>query len=48
MLFEKSKFTDAFDYDQIFSLAKQARGRDDDGYWAEFIRLVAIALLLDR
>ncbi len=48
MLLEKSKFTDAFDYDQILSLAKQARGRDDDGHRAEFMRLVATALLLDR
>ncbi len=48
MLLEKSKFTGTLDYDQILSLAKQARGRDDDGYRAEFIRLVATAQLLDR
>ena len=48
MLLEKSQFTGTLDYDRILSLTKQARGKDEHGYRAEFIRLVETAQLLDR
>jgi len=37
------KYMDDFGYDDILSLARQSRGKDDNGYRGEFIQLVALA-----
>lgn len=41
------KYMDDFGYDDILSLARQARGKDNNGYRGEFIQLVALAKTLN-
>ena len=38
MLLRNSEYKGSMDYDQVLSLARASKGRDDDGYRAEFIR----------
>lgn len=40
------KYMENFDYDDILALARQSRGKDDNGYRGEFIQLVALAKTL--
>ena len=47
MLLRRSDFKGASTWTQAASLAREHRGRDDDGYRAEFIRLVDLAGALD-
>jgi Ca-activated chloride channel family protein len=39
LLLRNSQFKQNSPFDQLISLAKSAKGKDDDGYRAEFIRL---------
>ena len=48
MLLEHSPFAGDFDFEQVLTLAKRSRGSDDEGYRAEFIRLVETADLLSK
>jgi Ca-activated chloride channel family protein len=48
MLLRQSEFKASSSYQQVIDLAKGARGTDDDGYRAEFIRLVSSAQLLAK
>ncbi len=48
MLLRRSDFMGAASWRQAAALAREHRGRDDDGYRAEFIRLVELAAALDR
>ncbi len=48
MILEHSQFLDNFDYSQVLTLAKKAKGTDDEGYRAEFIRLAETADLLSK
>ncbi len=48
MLLRRSDFTGQASWGQAVQLAREHRGRDDDGYRAEFIRLVELAAALDR
>ncbi len=48
MLLEHSPFSGDFDFKQVLTLAKEARGADDEGYRAEFIRLVETGDLLNK
>ncbi len=43
MLLRNSEFKGSFDYEQVLSLARSAKGLDNDGYRAEFIRLVELS-----
>ena len=43
MLLRRSEFKGLATWEQAVSLARQHRGEDDDGYRAEFIRLVELA-----
>ena len=43
MLLRRSDFKGASTWAQAASLAREHRGRDEDGYRAEFIRLVDLA-----
>lgn len=43
MLLRKSEFTSDASFDQVIELARKARGNDEEGYRAEFIRLVESA-----
>lgn len=43
MLLRDSEFKGTSSFDQIIELAKQSKGEDDNGYRAEFIRLVEAA-----
>ena len=43
MLLRRSEFKGLATSEQAVSLARQHRGEDDDGYRAEFIRLVELA-----
>jgi Ca-activated chloride channel family protein len=43
MLLRDSKYKGDFDFDKVIALAKSAKGKDDEGYRAEFIRLSQIA-----
>ena len=43
MLLEKSQFKGDLDYADVIRLAKQGRGKDPDGYRAEFIRMVEMS-----
>ena len=40
MQLRKSKFTNKAKLNDVIALAQKGRGKDDDGYRAEFIRLV--------
>ena len=48
MLLRRSQHRGAATWAQVLSLAREHRGRDEDGYRAEFIRLVDLASALDR
>jgi len=47
MLLSRSDYNEDMTYESIISLAKQYKGKDEQGYRAEFIRLVEKASLLD-
>ncbi len=46
MLLQDSDLKGKLDYNQVLTLAKNAKGTDDEGYRAEFIRLVEMSQLL--
>ncbi len=46
LLLRDSKFKGETNYKDILALAKQAKGKDDEGYRAEFIKLVEMAEIL--
>jgi len=46
MLLQNSDAKGDLDYDKVLTLAKNAKGADDEGYRAEFIRLVEMSELL--
>lgn len=48
MLLKESSYVHSMDYQTLLSLAKNSRGKDDEGYRAEFIRLVEMAQLLQH
>lgn len=48
MLLRDSKFKGSSNYKDILSMAKSSKGSDEDGYRAEFIRLVEMCELLDK
>lgn len=48
MLLRDSKFKGDSNFKRIIALAKESKGKDDEGYRAEFIRLVEMAELLKR
>lgn len=48
LLLRQSEFKGMANYEQIIELAKNAKGSDDEGYRAEFIKLVKTAKLLDK
>ncbi len=48
LLLRDSKYKGNINYASIISLAKAAKGQDDDGYRAEFIRLVETAQLMKQ
>jgi Ca-activated chloride channel family protein len=48
MVLKDSPFRKNFDFDDILTLARGARGNDDQGYRAEFIRLVETSQLLSH
>ena len=43
MMLRNSEYKGCMDYDAVLSLARASKGRDDDGYRAEFIRLVELS-----
>ncbi|MES2513914.1 MAG: von Willebrand factor type A domain-containing protein [Bacteroidota bacterium] len=48
MLLRDSKFKGDSDFTHIIAMAKDAKGKDEEGYRAEFIRLVEIAELIKK
>ena len=48
MLLRTSEFKGNSDFDMVLDLAKNAKGTDEEGYRAEFIRLVETAKLLKK
>lgn len=46
LLLRNSKFKGETNYNDILALAKQAKGEDEEGYRAEFIRMVEMAEIL--
>ncbi len=48
MLLKKSEFIKGFTYNDVIQLAKKGKGKDSEGYRAEFIRLVEVAELLKK
>ena len=48
MLLRDSKFKGDSDFKRIIALAKESKGKDEEGYRAEFIRLVEMAELLKK
>ncbi len=48
MLLKNSDQLGSFNWDQCLNMARQARGKDVDGYRAEFTRLVEMAQLLSQ
>ncbi len=48
MLLRNSEFKASSSFDNIISMAKKAKGNDDEGYRSEFIRLVESAQLLAK
>jgi Ca-activated chloride channel family protein len=48
MLLRRSEFKGTASWQQAVALAREHRGRDEDGYRAEFVRLVELAAALDR
>jgi Ca-activated chloride channel family protein len=47
MILRDSKYKGSSAYDDVLQRAKSSKGKDDDGYRAEFIKLVELAQLLD-
>lgn len=43
MILRNSEYKGCMDYDTVLSLARASKGKDDDGYRAEFIRLVELS-----
>jgi Ca-activated chloride channel family protein len=48
MLLRDSKYKGEADYKTVLALAKQSKGKDEEGYRAEFIRLIEMAELLKK
>jgi Ca-activated chloride channel family protein len=51
MLLRDSEYKGTIDYDKVLALARASKGRDEDGYRAEFIRLVELSdcgLMIDK
>jgi Ca-activated chloride channel homolog len=48
LILRQSEFKGSANYEQVISLAKDAKGTDEEGYRAEFIKLVKTAKLLDK
>ncbi len=48
MILRDSEFKGTADYDQVLAWARHAKGKDSEGYRAEFIKLVETAGLLGR
>ncbi len=48
MLLSKSEFQGGINFDTVLALAKGAKGPDNEGYRAEFIRLVEMSRLLQQ
>ncbi|MBK9284542.1 MAG: von Willebrand factor type A domain-containing protein [Sphingobacteriaceae bacterium] len=48
MLLRDSKFKGQADYKSVLALAKSAKGKDEEGYRAEFIRLVEMAEMMAK
>lgn len=48
MLLRDSKFKGESNYKALLALAKESKGKDDDGYRAEFIRLIEMTELLAK
>ena len=48
MLLGKSEFSGNLTYKDIIKTAKASKGKDENGYRAEFIRLVEQAEMLDE
>ncbi|MGE0083597.1 MAG: von Willebrand factor type A domain-containing protein [Desulfococcaceae bacterium] len=48
MLLRKSEFKGSMSYGEVIRIAKNARGKDENGYRAEFIRMAEQAEMLDR
>ena len=48
MILRNSEFKGEASFPQVLATARAARGTDDDGYRAEFIRLVELAEVLER
>jgi Ca-activated chloride channel homolog len=48
LLLRNSNFKGSANYDQVINLAKNAFGKDSEGYRAEFLKLVKTAKLLDK
>jgi len=48
MLLRDSEFKGSSTFDNMIALARSARGKDDEGYRAEFIRLAETAQLMDK
>lgn len=47
MLLKKSEFKGSSSYKEVLKLAKGSKGQDEEGYRAEFIKLVEVSQLLD-
>jgi Ca-activated chloride channel family protein len=47
MILRDSKYKGNSTYDDVLARAKASKGKDDDGYRAEFIKLVELAQILD-
>jgi len=45
-LLRKFKFRGDINYEQVLQMAKTSKGKDDEGYRAEFIRIVEMASLI--
>jgi len=43
MILRNSEYKGCMNYETVLSLALAAKGRDEDGYRAEFIRLVELS-----
>jgi Ca-activated chloride channel family protein len=48
MILHQSKYKGTADYKEVLTMARAAKGKDDEGYRAEFIRLVEMAELLKK
>lgn len=48
MLLRNSEFAQHSAFDQVISIAKSAKGEDEDGYRSEFVRLAESARLLEK